>query len=121
MNKKILIVEDDLTLFQIYMDLFIEKGFDVKGAKTGQEAVALIESEKRITLADFQFFEGSRNGLRIVGDGFGRGGGVVFVESGNDTKDDGQVFGRFGKWADGVHGGGIGHTTVSTNPPIGHS
>ena len=46
MNKKILIVEDDLTLFQIYMDLFIEKGFDVKGAKTGQEAVALIESEK---------------------------------------------------------------------------
>ena len=66
MNKKILIVEDDLTLFQIYMDLFIEKGFDVKGAKTGQEAVALIESEKPDLIILDIMLPGGMNGFDVL-------------------------------------------------------
>ena len=66
MKKKILIVEDDLTLFQVYFELFSAKGIDVVSAKTGQEAMVLIESEKPDLIILDIMLPGGMNGFDVL-------------------------------------------------------
>lgn len=66
MKKKILIVEDDTALFQIYSDLFNAKGIDVVSAKTGQEALVLIESEKPDLIILDIMLPGGMNGFDVL-------------------------------------------------------
>lgn len=66
MKKKILFVEDDLTLFQIYSDLFVAKGIDVMSAITGQEAIVLVESQKPDLIILDIMLPGGMNGFDVL-------------------------------------------------------
>lgn len=46
MSKKVLLVDDDLTLNQMYEERLKMEGFEVATARDGQEAVAKAKSEK---------------------------------------------------------------------------
>ena len=45
-KKKILIVEDEAMLSEMYQEVFEKEGFDVVTASTGREAVKVAEDEK---------------------------------------------------------------------------
>lgn len=66
MQKKILIIEDDVSLFQIYRDLFTAKNLGVLNAKTGQEGLALIKSEKPNLIILDIMLPGGMNGFDVL-------------------------------------------------------
>lgn len=66
MNKKILIIEDDLALSQIYKDLFRSHGIDVTGASTGQNGLELIQSVKPDLIILDIMLPGGMNGFDVL-------------------------------------------------------
>jgi len=46
-NKKILIVEDDLAILDIYKTVFGKSGFKVESASSGKEALSMIEGIRK--------------------------------------------------------------------------
>lgn len=66
MIKKILIIEDDPTLFRIYFDLFSSKEIKAINAKTGAEGITLINSEKPDLIILDIMLPGGMNGFDVL-------------------------------------------------------
>ena len=66
MTKKILIIEDDPTIFQVYLDLFRKKGVKVINAKTGADGITLINSEKPDLIILDIMLPGGMNGFDVL-------------------------------------------------------
>ncbi len=71
MSKKVLIIEDDRTLLEMYKIKFTAKGFDVSGATTGEEGLKIAFSQKfDLILVDLKLInkiEGGRiDGFEVI-------------------------------------------------------
>jgi DNA-binding response OmpR family regulator len=65
-REKILIVEDDMFLLNIYETIFSKEGFDVKTAMTGEEGFRLaVEFAPDVMLLDIML-PGQMNGLAVL-------------------------------------------------------
>lgn len=66
MTKKILIIEDDISLFTAYQEMFKDEDVSVVGAATGQEGLNLVQSEKpNLILLDIML-PGGMNGFDVL-------------------------------------------------------
>jgi DNA-binding response OmpR family regulator len=66
MIKKILIIEDDPALFQVYLDLFSSREIKAMSAKTGADGLALINSEKPDLILLDIMLPGGMNGFDVL-------------------------------------------------------
>lgn len=66
MTKKILIIEDDTFLFQVYKEMFKSDTYSVVNATTAQQGLSLIQSDKPdIILLDIML-PGGMNGFDLL-------------------------------------------------------
>ena len=66
MAKKILLVEDDKVLAQMYQDKLAHQGFDVVGADTGSKALTVLKSYKPDVILLDIMLTGGMNGFDIL-------------------------------------------------------
>lgn len=66
MIKKILIIEDDVILFQAYKEMFNPDSFNVINAITANQGLALIQSEKPDLIILDIMLPGGTNGFDIL-------------------------------------------------------
>lgn len=66
LNKKILIVEDDSSLLKAYREMFKPEEFSVVDAKTGQEGLQMIQSEKPDLIMLDIMLPGGMNGFDVL-------------------------------------------------------
>lgn len=52
MNKKVLVIEDDTFLQQVYSDQLIKNGYEVETALSGEDGLKKIESNPDVVLLD---------------------------------------------------------------------
>ena len=64
--KKILVIEEDDSLFKAYQGLFKPEGIDVVGAGTGQEGLDLIVAEKPDLIILDIMLPGGMNGFDVL-------------------------------------------------------
>lgn len=64
--KKILVIEDDASLLKAYRDMFIQEEVSFVGAKTGQEGLTLISSEKPDVILLDIILPGGLNGFDVL-------------------------------------------------------
>ncbi len=64
--KKLLFIEDNISLFNIYQEIFRSQEVTVLGATTGEKGLALVQSEKPdIILLDIML-PGGKNGFDVL-------------------------------------------------------
>lgn len=66
MAKKILLVEDDKVLAQMYQDKLARQGFDVVGADTGNKALTVLKSYKPDVIILDIMLPGGMNGFDVL-------------------------------------------------------
>ena len=66
MIKKILIIEDDVILFQVYKEMFKPDSFIVINAQTASQGLALIQSERPDIIILDIMLPGGTNGFDIL-------------------------------------------------------
>ena len=64
--KKILIIEDDISLFKAYQEMFKLEGILVIGATTAQEGLTLVKSEKPDLIILDIMLPGGKNGFDVL-------------------------------------------------------
>lgn len=64
--KKILVIEEDASLFKAYQEMFKPKGISVVGATTGQEGLTLVQSEKPDVILLDIMLPGDMNGFDVL-------------------------------------------------------
>jgi len=64
--KKILIIDEDSSLFKIYNEMFSLDEIEVVGAKSGQEGLALVQSEKPDLIMLDIMLPGGMNGFDVL-------------------------------------------------------
>ncbi len=67
MNKKILIIEDEVYLVELYKEILSDAGYQVVYAYNGEEGLGLIEKEKpNLVLLDLMLPTGTINGSNVL-------------------------------------------------------
>ena len=64
--KKILIIDEDSSLFKIYNEMFSSDEVEVVGAKSGQEGLGMISSEKPDLIMLDIMLPGGMNGFDVL-------------------------------------------------------
>ena len=64
--KKILIIDEDFSLFKIYNEMFSSDEVEVVGAKSGQEGLGMISSEKPDLIMLDIMLPGGMNGFDVL-------------------------------------------------------
>jgi DNA-binding response OmpR family regulator len=64
--KKILIIEDDTSFLEAYKEMFKSEEISVVGAATGQEGLALVQSEKPDLIILDIMLPGGMNGFDVL-------------------------------------------------------
>ena len=64
--KKILIIDEDTSLFKIYNEMFSSDEVEVVGAKSGQEGLGMISSEKPDLIMLDIMLPGGMNGFDVL-------------------------------------------------------
>ena len=64
--KKILIIDEDTSLFKIYNEMFSSDEVEVVGAKSGQEGLGMISSEKPNLIMLDIMLPGGMNGFDVL-------------------------------------------------------
>ena len=64
--KKILIIDEDSSLFKIYNEMFSSDEVEVVGAKSGQEGLGMISSEKPNLIMLDIMLPGGMNGFDVL-------------------------------------------------------
>ncbi len=67
MNKKILIIEDEVYLVELYKEILSDAGYQIFYAYNGEEGLALVEKEKPdLILLDLMLPTGTINGSNVL-------------------------------------------------------
>jgi DNA-binding response OmpR family regulator len=67
MNKKILIIEDEVYLVELYKEILSDAGYQVFYAYNGEEGLAIVEKEKPdLILLDLMLPTGTINGSNVL-------------------------------------------------------
>ena len=64
--KKILVIEEDASVFKAYQEMFKPEGVRVVGASTGQEGLKLVQSEKPDVILLDIMLPGGMNGFDVL-------------------------------------------------------
>lgn len=64
--KKILVIEEDASLFKAYREMFKPEGISVVGAATGQEGLALVQNKKPDLILLDIMLPGGLNGFDVL-------------------------------------------------------
>ncbi len=67
MNKKILVIEDEVYLVELYKEILSDAGYQIFYAYNGEEGLALVEKEKPdLILLDLMLPTGTINGSNVL-------------------------------------------------------